>query len=333
MAQATTWRTTYRVPNTLPSDTEESVVGTQWHQDATSFLADMLVEAARRHGETWGVCNQIALVGLRHEDETRYDPRPDVMVITRPLPSGNDNAIHLDDAGVPLFVMEVASRSTGRNDVGDKRHAYEAIGIPEYIIFDPNGDVLRGPLRAWLLQSGVHAPWHPESDGWWYSQSLGISFQPTQPFLTVRDRAGQMIRLPRQVREHAVYLEHRLDEAEQERAEANQARIEAEKERAKAEQDHLEEAQRRVEAEQARVEAEQARAEEAQRRVEAEQARVEAEQARVEAEQARVEAEQARVEAEQARVEAEQARLEEARRRAELEEELRRLREQHGEQG
>lgn len=133
MAQATTWRTTYRVPNTLPSDTEESVVGTQWHQDATSFLADMLVEAARRHGETWGVCNQIALVGLRHEDETRYDPRPDVMVITRPLPSGNDNAIHLDDAGVPLFVMEVASRSTGRNDVGDKRHAYEAIGIPEYI--------------------------------------------------------------------------------------------------------------------------------------------------------------------------------------------------------
>jgi len=242
MAQATGWRTTYRVPNTLLSDTEESVVGTQWHQNATGFLEDMLVEAARRHGEAWGVCNQIALVGLQHEDETAYDPRPDVMVLARPLPSGNDSSIHLDDAGVPLFVMEVASRSTGRNDIGDKRHAYEAIGIPEYIVFDPHGDVLRGSLRAWRLQSGAYVPWQADTDGWWYSQSLGISFQPTQPFLTVRDRTGQLIGLSRQVRERVEYLEHRLDEAEQGRAEAEQARAEAEQARA-------EEARRRAEIE------------------------------------------------------------------------------------
>jgi hypothetical protein len=67
MVQATTWATPYRVPDTLHSDTEESIVGTQWHQEAISALTDMLEEVARRRGATWGVCNQIALLGLQHE--------------------------------------------------------------------------------------------------------------------------------------------------------------------------------------------------------------------------------------------------------------------------
>lgn len=42
------WTTSYRAPATLLSDTEESVLGTEWHQDAISSLADMLREVARR---------------------------------------------------------------------------------------------------------------------------------------------------------------------------------------------------------------------------------------------------------------------------------------------
>jgi len=228
MAQATMWATTYHVPDTLLSDTEESVLGTQWHQSAIAALADMIEEVARRRGATWGVCNQIALVGLQHEDGTAYDPHPDVMVLDRPLPSGDIAAISLADAGAPLFVMEVASKSTGRNDTGDKRRAYEAIGIPEYIVFDPDGGVLRTPLRAWRLQSGVYAPWAPDPDGWWHSASLAISFQATQPFMTVRDRNGQLIGLSRQVRQHAERLEQRLSKAEQARVEAERQRAELE---------------------------------------------------------------------------------------------------------
>jgi hypothetical protein len=48
MVQTATWTTTYRVPNTLLSDTAESVVGTQWHQDARDQLTDMLRIAANR---------------------------------------------------------------------------------------------------------------------------------------------------------------------------------------------------------------------------------------------------------------------------------------------
>jgi len=236
MAQATMWRTTYRVPDTLLSDTEESVLGTQWHQSAIAALADMIEEVARRRGATWGVCNQIALVGLQHEDGTAYDPHPDVMVLGRPLPSGDIASISVADASAPLFVMEVASKSTGRNDTGDKRRAYEAIGVPEYIVFDPDGGVLRTPLRAWRLHSGVYAPWAPDPDGWWHSASLAISFQATQPFMTVRDRNGQLIGLSSQVRQHAERLEQRLSEAEQARVEAEQARVEAERQRAELEE-------------------------------------------------------------------------------------------------
>src|SRR5919204_1582342 len=134
MAQTATWTTTYRVPESLPNDTEESVVGTEWHQEAIGALADMLREVAERRGATWAVCEQIALLGLQYKDGKPYNPRPDVMVLAQPLPGGHISAIALSEAGVPLFIVEVASDSTvgnDVNDVGDKRLAYAAIGVPE----------------------------------------------------------------------------------------------------------------------------------------------------------------------------------------------------------
>jgi hypothetical protein len=104
MAQTATWTTTYRVPESLPNDTEESVVGTEWHQETIGALADMLREVAERRGATWGVCEQIALLGLQYEDARPYNPRPDVMVLAQPLPGGHISAIPLNDAGVPLFI-------------------------------------------------------------------------------------------------------------------------------------------------------------------------------------------------------------------------------------
>ena len=40
----------------------------------------------------------------------------------------------------PDFVLEIASRSTGRHDVEKKRPGYAALGIPEYWRFDETGD-------------------------------------------------------------------------------------------------------------------------------------------------------------------------------------------------
>lgn len=214
MAQAATWTTTYRVPDWVPNDTEESIVGTLWHQTAISALVEMLEEAARRHGAARGVCAQIALKGLRHDDGTDYDPRPDVVVLPHPLPSGDISSVHLHDAGVPPFIAEVASDSTMGNDVGEKRHAYAAIGVPEYLVFDPNGAVMSTPLLAWRLQSGGYVPWKPDAGGWWQSISLGVTFQATQPILSLRDRDGRQIEVARHVRQRAERLEQRVADLE-----------------------------------------------------------------------------------------------------------------------
>jgi Uma2 family endonuclease len=135
----------YRVPDSLPSDTPDSIVGSEWHQEAIDELAGMLRDVADRRGARWGVCQQIALIGLQHEDGTDYDPRPDVMVLAEPLPGGHMSSIHLAVAGAPLFIAEIASESTKKNDQGDKRHAYAAVGVLEYLLFDPDGDLLAYP--------------------------------------------------------------------------------------------------------------------------------------------------------------------------------------------
>ena len=313
------WATTYRVPDTLLSDMEESVLGTLWHQDVTSALVDILREAARRRGITWGVCNQIALLGLQHENRTAYDPRPDVMVLTRPLPSGNDNSIALSEAGIPLFVLEVASDSTVKNDIGDKRRAYEAIGVPEYIVFDPDADSSSPAIRAWRMRGGAYVPWAPDAGGLWRSGSLDVSFEATQPFLSVFDRDGRKIELTHELRVRAEHLEQRLDQFEQLEQRVDLYEREIVPRLAAAEQAVTEFSQRLVASEQARE------------LIASEQARLEAVQALTELSRQFTVSEQARVEQARELIASEQARVEQARRLAELEEQVRRLHEQRDE--
>ena len=218
MVQAARWTTSYRVPNTLASDTEESVVGTQWHQEASFQLAEMLRAVSDRHGASWGVCEGISLLGLRHEDGTSYDPKPDVMVLRQPLESGSMGSVRVDHVGAPLFIAELASDSTKGNDQGDKKQAYAAIGVAEYVVFDPDGNLLPDPFVAWRLRESVYMPWEPDIDGWWNSAVLGAAFQPGHPFVRVRDRDGIELVPAGVMRQQMREMERRLAEEERRRA-------------------------------------------------------------------------------------------------------------------
>jgi Uma2 family endonuclease len=219
MVGTTTERAIFEVPAWLPADTEESVVGTQWHQEATGALATVLREVGRGHGTPWGIARGIALLdtGARYPDGKPYDPKPDVMVLARPLPTGDIAGVSLADVGIPLFIGEVASKSTLGNDMGFKKDVYEFVGVPEYIVFDATGSLIAPALHAWRLEKGAYVPWVADDDGWWRSCSLGIGFQPTQPFLTIRDREGRQLSLPHQAFEREYTLErveHELAEAQ-----------------------------------------------------------------------------------------------------------------------
>ena len=60
---------------------------------------------------------------------------------------------------IPDFVLEMASQSTARNDVGPKRLLYERLGIGEYWRFDATGGRLyREPLAGERLVNGRYQP-------------------------------------------------------------------------------------------------------------------------------------------------------------------------------
>lgn len=62
--------------------------------------------------------------------------QPDIVVVCDPskkTPRGIE--------GAPDLVVEILSPSTASKDVFQKRWAYEAAGVPEYLIVDPDGSV------------------------------------------------------------------------------------------------------------------------------------------------------------------------------------------------
>ena len=80
----------------------------------------------------------------------------------------------------PDLVLEVASPSTARADVGRKVSTYERIGVPEYWLFDPTGGELYGfPLAGYRLESGIYRPValtdEPDSILKGYSEILRLS--------------------------------------------------------------------------------------------------------------------------------------------------------------
>ena len=78
----------------------------------------------------------------RHLAGSRY---PDLLVAFGADPEAyeaSNGYVVLEQGKPPDFVLEIASRSTGREDAGPKRRDYAALGIPEYWRFDhtPTGE-------------------------------------------------------------------------------------------------------------------------------------------------------------------------------------------------
>ena len=67
------------------------------------------------------------------------------------------------------FALEILSRETKRKDLVEKLNLYARVGIPEYIIFDP--DALR--LRGYRLVKNIYQEM-VEKDGYCFSNVLGL---------------------------------------------------------------------------------------------------------------------------------------------------------------
>jgi len=161
----------------IADDTEESVSGSDFHLAAILALYDVLLRYARRMARRWYVTAEVmVLVDVPDRSRNPWRPMPDVYVV---LDTDDTPRTSLDTriAGQPFpqFICEVASESTWREDIGEKRRLYADLGAREYVVFDPTAQFLGQPIRAWRRrEDGTWGEWEQDAHGFLTSAVLGL---------------------------------------------------------------------------------------------------------------------------------------------------------------
>lgn len=206
--------------DTLQDDTEETLVGTSLHQGAITALYTSLNLCGPRRGLPWFVGNQIKIVIPREGNKAPYQPYPDILVHPT-LTNASRSSLVLAVDGPPALVIEVASPATAvENDINltsptGKPKVYETIGVTEYVVFDPAGDILGA--QVWARRAGPHGfvPWEPDDDGRWRSAALGIALAPQGVLLRVYDQNGVLVPITDELADRVEEQARRLAELEE----------------------------------------------------------------------------------------------------------------------
>lgn len=203
--------------DTLQDDTEEMLVGTSLHQGAITALYTSLTLCGPHRGLPWFVGNQIKIVIPRERNKAPYIPSPDILVHPT-LTSGSRSSLILAADGPPALAIEVASPSTAlEHDLNltsptGKPQVYAAIGVVDYLVFDPAGEILG--TQVWARRAGPQGfgPWEPTADGRWVSAALNIAFQPQGILLRVYDQEGKLVPLVTELADRVVERDQQLTE-------------------------------------------------------------------------------------------------------------------------
>ena len=216
------------------------------------------------------------------EGNPRNRIAPDVLVAFGVGTHSRSSYLVWEEGKPPDWVLEVASPSTASKDLDFKRRAYAAMGVPEYWLFDPKGDVFpagQPQLQGLALSDGGYARLAPRlADGLAMIRSgvLGLDLRVEGEFIRMRDPAtrkdilhqGELTALAEREAEHAQREAARRKGAEThaERETARRKGAEAHAEREAARRKDAE-ARAKQEAERAEREAERAQREAAERLV------------------------------------------------------------------
>ena len=174
--------------------------------------------------------------------EGRPDLRaaPDVLVaFGRPKGDRGSYRQWVEGGIAPQVVFEVLSPGNRAGEMAKKLLFYEAHGVEEYYVYDPDRVTLAGYLRDRAGQFDEV----PVMDGH-VSPRLGIRFELADELIVSSPGGGRFL----------TYLES-IRQFESERAEAERERAEAASERAKAESERAEAASERAKAESERAKA------------------------------------------------------------------------------
>ena len=230
------------LPETVPDQTFPELPPRDDMQNPVFLYDPGHPPALRRHlghPETTIVLGEIPL-GWRY-NQAQGLLKPDLLVafdIDRGAVIAQEGYSIEERGKPPDFVLEVASKITGRNDYTRKREGYADYGVPEYWRFDPTGgDYYPAVLEGDRLVAGAYAPMPvnevSHARHWGYSEALGLYLCWEFGHLRWYDPAAQ-----RYLRTHDEEAQDRIA-AEAERDAERQARIAAEAERDAERQAHI----------------------------------------------------------------------------------------------
>jgi Uma2 family endonuclease len=290
-----------------PLHEEDDVSETELHD----LLVDYLCDAFRARFPLWRVFRNVCIYWDRG-NTTAYRA-PDVFVVKDPISQPDLRVYHMWQDPPVLFVAEVGSRSTFREDEGPKVDVYASlVKAKEYLYYDPE----RALLRLWRMGSdGAYEEAVSGANGRMWSVELELGFGVEAGFLRAYTPTGERLRSHKEAERDREEAEVRAAEEAQRRQAAERERRAAERDREEATTRAVEEARRRESAERERRDAE-ARAAEAAAQAEAESER------RQSAERARREAQARALEEARQREAAEAQAAEERKLREEVEHQL-----------
>jgi hypothetical protein len=174
--------------DTFQDDTEESVVGSSLHQAAITSLYGSLILCGPHRGLPWFIGNQTEIIIPRQGNMRSAKASPDICVHPT-LTNASRTSLILASDGPPVLAIN----DINLVDPKGKPSVYQAIGITEYLVFDPTGAILGTPVWARRAGASGFTPWEPTPDGRWTSAALGVSFEPQGLFLRVYDQDGALV--------------------------------------------------------------------------------------------------------------------------------------------
>jgi len=158
-----------------PESDGEPMAETDKHRNLIVELIDIL----KRH---YSDKNDVYITGnimfYYVEDVPEEVVSPDVMVVFG-IKNTERRTFKLWEEKVPSVIIEIASRSTFKNDRTEKRELYETLGVKEYFIFNPEYPKTLPSLIAYRLVDKEFQSTKIE-DGKVYSEELNLQLVDTK---------------------------------------------------------------------------------------------------------------------------------------------------------
>ena len=151
---------------------------------------------------------------------------PDVLVAFGVGERDRDSYVIWKEGKAPDFVLEIASKSTWRQDRDEKPARYASLGVEEYFLYDPDGGRLEPRLQGYALHAGRYRalPGGRLGNGEWgvCSRVLGVCAWLRGPRGELRwydPETGKDLKDLGEAEERAEAAEERAEAAEAELAE------------------------------------------------------------------------------------------------------------------